>query len=100
MMCGTTPTHYFKLPFNVDTISKIRILYSQDNKIVFVKNTEDCTLENNLVTTKLTQENTLAFDYRKPIEVQVRVLDVNGDSLVSTIKVIRAGRCLDNEVIL
>ena len=99
MMRGTNPTHTFTLPFNVDVIDKVRILYAQNEKVVFVKETESCTLENNTIVTRLTQEDTLAIDHKRPVEVQIRVLTVTGDSLVSAIKTFYAGRCLDSEVI-
>lgn len=99
MMCGTTPTHTFTLPFDVDLIKSVRVIYAQDNQIVFVKNTKDCTLANNTVTVKLTQKDTFAFDYKKSVEIQVRVLTVDGESLVSGIRCISVGRCLDKDVI-
>lgn len=99
MMRGTSPIHVFRIPFNVDVIDKVRIIYSQKEKPVVIKESEDCTFENNTIKTKLTQEDTLAIDHKKPVEVQVRILSVSGDPLVSTIKAFRVGRCLDNEVI-
>lgn len=99
MICGTTPTHTFTLPFDVDLIKSVRVIYAQDNQIVFVKNTEDCTLADNTVTVKLTQEETLSFDYKKAVEIQVRVLTADDESLVSGIKCVSVGRCLDEDVI-
>ena len=100
MMCGTTPTHTFTLPFPVDEIKSVRIIYSQGDKPLFVKETDDCTLENNTITVKLTQEDTLKFDHKKSVFVQVRVLTHNDDSLISGIKSISVGRCLEKEVIV
>ena len=99
MMRGTNPTHIFTLPIHVEMIKKVRIIYKQNGKILFVKENNDCTLENNTITTKLTQENTLAIDHKRPVEVQVRVLTIDDESLVSAPKVFRAGRCLEDEVI-
>lgn len=96
---GTTPTHTFSLPFDVDMIKEVRVIYAQDDQIVFVKNTKDCTLANNTVTVKLTQENTFALDCKKYVEIQVRVLTVDGDALVSEIITISVGRCFDKDVI-
>lgn len=99
MMCGTTPTHVFTLPFDVSIIKEVRIVYAQNKEPVVIKNTPDCTLNGNEVTVKLTQKDTLSFDYRKTVEVQVRVLTQENESLVSAIKAITVGRCLDNGVI-
>lgn len=98
-MSGTTPLHTFTLPFHVDTIKSVRIIYSQNNKVLFVKTKDDCFLEGNTVEVKLMQEDTLQFDYKTPVEIQVRVLTLDGDSLKSTIKSMSVGRCLEKEVI-
>lgn len=100
MMCGTTPTHTFTLPFSVNEIKSVRIIYAQGSKPLFVKEKGDCTLENNVITVKLTQEDTLLFDYKKRVEIQVRVLTTDDDSIISTIKSISVGRCLEKEVII
>ena len=99
MMRGTTPTHIFTLPFDVSRIKEIRIIYSQNDTPVVTKNTADCTLENKTVTVKLTQEDTFAFNHKKPAFVQLHVLSTNGDALTSAIKAISIGDCLDKEVI-
>ena len=100
MMCGTTPKLIFTLPFDVGVISKIKVICKQGDVFICKKNTEDCTLDGNVVTTKLTQEETLAINYKKPVDVQLRILDVNGEPLNSVIKTVRFGRCLDDEVMI
>ena len=97
MRCGTTPIHIFKHKLNPNVISKVRIIYSQNDQKVLVK--EDCTVQEDTITVKLTQEDTLKFDYKKPVEIQVRVLTVSGDCPTSAIKVVSAGRCLDDGVL-
>lgn len=99
MRCGTTPTHIFKHKLNPHLISKVRIIYSQDDEKILVKEHEDCTVVEGTIKVKLTQEDTLKFDYKKPVEIQVRVLTVSGDCPTSAIKVISAGRCLDDGVL-
>ena len=99
MMCGSTPTHTFTLPFNVDIIKNVRVVYSQGDEPLFVKEMDDCVLKDYIMSVKLTQEDTLSFDYKKLARIQVRVLTINDDSLVSTIKTITPGRCLEKEVI-
>ena len=61
MIQGTTPTHTFTLPFDVSMVEKVRIIYSQKDQPVVIKNTEDCQLEGNDVFVVLTQEDTFAF---------------------------------------
>lgn len=99
MICGTTPTHVFVLPFDVDLIKSIRIIYAQAGEVVMTKENEDLQLEGNSVRYKLTQEETLAFDDSKRVEIQVRVLTVDGDALASDIYSVFAERCLERSVI-
>lgn len=99
MIRGTTPTHIFSLPFNTEIISKCRVIYSQNDEIKLKKETEDVTMQDNVVSLKLTQEDTFALECTKYVDVQVRVLTVDGDSLVSDIITVPVSKCLDSEVL-
>lgn len=99
MMRGTTPTHIFTLPFEANLISNIRIIYTQGDEQVFVKEVKDCNIDGNTVTVRLTQEETFLFDCKKYVEIQVRALTNGGDVLNSNIMKESVERCLDNEVI-
>ena len=99
MIRGTTPLHTFRLTFDAEFISKVRILYAQNDTVVLAKETEDCNLEGSAIKVKLTQEDTLAFDSQYPVEIQVRVLLTDGNALASKLKKVTAERCLDNEVL-
>ena len=99
MIRGTTPINVFRLPFDTSAIKTVRILYGQDNKVVFVKTGEDCTLTGNIVSARLTQEDTLKIDYEKVVQIQIRILTVTGDALASGIIYRSFGQLLENEVI-
>ena len=99
-MCGTTPTHTFTVPFSVDVIKSVRVIYSQNDKPVVVKETADCVLANNTVVTKLTQKETMSFDPKVRVEIQLHVLTTTDESIVSSIKCVSVGRCLDKDVIV
>lgn len=100
MRRGTTPTHTFDIsPIEASVLSKVKITYAQGNTVVLVKRTEDCTLEGNTIKLTLTQEETLKFDHKKLVEVQVRVLTAGGDALASYIHNVTVGRLLDEEVL-
>lgn len=99
MIRGTTPLHTFRLTFDAEFISKVRILYAQNDTVVLAKETKDCNLEGSAIKVKLTQEDTLAFDSQYPVEIQVRVLLTGGDALASKPKKVTVERCLDNEVL-
>lgn len=98
MIRGTTPTHIYTLPFLTENIKEIRIIYAQDDSVLLVKTAADCTLENDTATVKLAQEETLLFECKKPVQIQVRVLTVGGDALASNIEHVSAGKCLESEV--
>lgn len=100
MNIGTTPTHTFKLPFNTKVIKELKITYAQDGQIKLEKKIQDCTLNEDEVSIKLTQEETFLFDAIKNIEVQMRILTQVGDALSSDIRIIGAKRCLDSEVLV
>jgi hypothetical protein len=85
MIRGTTPTHTFNLPFDTYLIGKIKISYAQDGNVVLTKEKDDCTLQGNAVKVRLTQEETLKFNARYKVQIQVRVLTTENDSLASKI---------------
>lgn len=99
MIRGSTPTHIFKLPCKADTLNKIRILYAQDDNILFTKKTEDCDRSDYSVSVKLTQEETFMFDCNKFVQIQIRAATVRGDVIQSKIKTVTVGKCLDCEVL-
>ena len=98
-MIGTTPIHTFVLPFDDSFISKVRVIYKQLDKVILKKETEDCTIEGNVVTVKLTQEETFRFDYNYFVHIQIRVLTSGNESLKSDIIMKGLTECLDDEVL-
>ena len=99
MIRGTTPIHIFTHSLDPSDFKKIRIIYSQNHNVLFVKNIEDCTVEGNTIAVRLTQEDTLAFDHDVPVNIQVRILTTNDIALASVIQTVRVSRCLENGVI-
>lgn len=99
-MRGTTPTHIFTLPFEAKLISNIRIIYTQGDEQILVKEVKDCNIDGNTVTVRLTQEETFLFDCKKYVEIQVRVLTAEKDALNSDPIKVSVEKCLDNEVMV
>lgn len=95
----TTPTHRFTLQVAPELISKIRITYSQDDKIILKKETEQIAIEGNVAIVKLTQEETALFVANKEVEIQIAVRTFGEDALRSDIIRESVERVLDNEVI-
>jgi hypothetical protein len=99
MKRGTTPTHTFTIPFEEGMVDKIRIAYAQNGRVLFTKQDEDVTFQDGNITTKLTQEETLAFDCRLDVEMQIKLLLGGGEVMLSEIMRESVDRCLDNEVL-
>lgn len=100
MIQGSTPTHYFELPFDVSNIKTVHINYAQDKQIIVTKTERDCMFGGNVLEVTLTQEDTLALDHSKPVEIQIRVITFDGASLVSVISKVGIAECLETEVLV
>lgn len=101
MTRGTTPIHTFYLEdYNTNIISKIRILYAQNDKNILIKEEKDCIFEENTITTKLTQEETYLFDDKQIVQIQLHILTTTNESLVSDIERVKVEKCLDTEVLV
>lgn len=98
MRRGSTPTHTFKIPFDTSLLAQARIVYAQLCNVVLVKTGEDLVMEGNTIKTRLTQEETLAFNCSHPVEIQLRVLTQAGDVQNSDIVKVSVKRCLESEV--
>ena len=97
MMRGTTTIHTFELDIDTDSLAKVRVVYSQNDKRILSK--EDCQMDGNTIMVKLTQAETFLFDHKKPVEIQVRAKTKGGDVRNTDIYTVAVERCLDTEVI-
>lgn len=97
---GTTPTHTFEVDINTNTIKEVKITYKQNGKLLFFKKKKDCTIENGVIKTKLTQEETLLFNPEYCVDMQVKILS-NGGDVATSDKITRGvEECLDDEVLV
>lgn len=98
MRRASTPLHEFEIPIDPTTISKIKLTYSQDDKIVLEKSKDDLTnTGDEWWRIELTQEETNLFK-SDLAEVQIRVLTNEGKSIPSQIMKIYVGPVLNDEV--
>lgn len=100
MVKGTTPTHYFTLPFDTSLLENARIVYSQYEKVVLKKELLDCECDGNVLSCRLTQEETFLFVHPRSIQIQLRALTTSGDVINSYIETVTCEQCLDNEVLV
>ena len=99
MRRGTTPTHIYKLPFDVSLVEEIRITYAQNNKTVLTKTMADCMLDGEYILLTLTQEETLKFNDYNPVQAQIRIQTTSGNVIASKIMAVKVRATLD-EVIM
>ena len=100
MRRGTTPTHTFELPpeLNGSLIAKAMVIYSQNDKEVFNKKTEDCDIGDNYIRVTLSQEDTFKFSCKKNVEIQLRIVTHDGKASTSDVIVRNVYKCLNDEV--
>lgn len=99
MKRGTTPTHTFTLPFEVDLVKKVRVLYSQDDNLKVTKTEDDVVMKGNTIQVKLTQEDTFKLLCSRFVEIQVRVLTTTGEAMSSDIIRVALDRCLEEAIL-
>ena len=100
MFKGTTPTHTFNIPIDTSLIKEVKITYSQKDKEILVKRTNDCTIDKGTITTRLSQEDTFLFESNNIVTIQLRVLTLGGDAMIADPIMIAVGKCLDYEVLV
>lgn len=99
MRRGTTPTHTFTLPFDTNAVSKVRVIYAQDDVVKIVKKESDAKMSGKQIVVKLAQSDTLRLNCNLKTEIQLRVVTNAGDALASDIFKVSTQRCLSDEVL-
>ncbi len=97
---GTTPTHTFTLPFDSSFVKSLSVIYSQNDIKILTKRFADCTKDGKKISVRLSQRETLLFNTKDPVEVQIRVLTLEGDALSTAIEKIRVSDSLSEEVLV
>ncbi len=100
MYRGTTPTLEFTIPFDTTLIGQAYVTLCQNGVTVLEKDKAECSITESSILVPLTQRDTLALKADTGIEVQLRVLTVTGDALVSKIYRTTAERILKEGEIL
>lgn len=100
MIRGTTPTHTFNLPFSTDLVTSARVIYKQGQKEILRKETADFVKAGKSLKVTLTQEDTLLFDCRLMVKLQLRVKTTEGAVLNTKPRLVSVEECLDEEVLV
>lgn len=99
MIRGSTPTHIFEIPFDTSNIADLRVIYSQNGREIVSKRPAECTLDGQVITVTLTQEDTLKFDCSQMVKIQLKILSTNGRALLSDVMLKDVDECLSDEVL-
>ena len=97
---GTTPTHLFKLPKEIASISpsKIYVTYAQNEKTIVEKDIDSVVFQDGLISVPLTQAETLMFQGGE-VEVQIRIKDTDNNAYTTFIVTVPVHRILkDGEI--
>ena len=87
MIRGTTPTIIYELPFPTNEVktAEITIQYVDNHKkILITKETDDCVIGDNTISTTLTQEETVQLPAPSDIEVQLYITTTD-DKIMATV---------------
>lgn len=99
MYRGTTPTLDFTIPFDTELISELYLTFSQKDKPLFEKQKSDCKCESNVISVRLSQEETLKLDDAYSVEMQMRVKTTEDEVLASEIIKVSVSQILKDGVI-
>lgn len=96
---GCTTLNGFTFPYRKEDVSALRITYSQDGKKVVEKNLNDCEFIDDSIQVLLSQEETLRFNERLRISIQIRVRLNDGTVTKSELIKAHSDPILNEEVI-
>ena len=99
MIRGTTPTLEFIIPFDTSLLAEAYVTLSQQGSVVLDKALEDCNCNENRLSVRLTQEETLKLKCDCITEIQIRARTLSGDAIASNIIRECAERILKDGVI-
>lgn len=95
---GCAQTHVMSLPEGIGSVGKVRVTYSQNRRPIIEKDVLISDAERS-VSVHLTQRETLALRDGEAVEIQMKVLLLSGDVILSEIKRVECTRGLSEEVI-
>lgn len=99
MRRGTTPTHIFETDIDLTSAEVVYITYKQTTGETLTKEKSDIAIEEDKLTIKLTQEETLAFQTTGRVSIQIRARFPDGSAIASNIIQTTADEILRDGVI-
>lgn len=99
MIRGTTPTLEFIIPFDTGQLADAFVTLSQNEAIIIDKALTECQCNENKLSVRLTQEETLKLQCDCMTEIQIRAKTLEGEAIASQIIKVNTERILKDGVI-
>ena len=96
---GTTPFCTYQTDIDLSTAEVIYVTFKQGSKVVLEKAVEDLDVTPTEISIHLTQEETLALNWRQELRMQIRARFPDGTAVKSNIMIGNVGEILkDGEI--
>lgn len=99
MIRGTTPTLEFIIPFDTSLLNNAHVTLCQNGVVMIDKALHECSCNENKLSVRLTQEETLSLQCDCITEIQIRAKTAGGDVIASNIIREKTERILKDGVI-
>ena len=96
---GGTPTYKFELPIEIETPKNAEIIFAQQDNNVLTKTLTACNCDKNILSLRLTQEETLLFNDSATIVMWMRVLTKDDEVILSDDVYLVPCKCRSKEVL-
>lgn len=94
---GETSRQDFELPHEASDYEEIDINYRQEDRLLVTKHKQDLMLIGNRIYFYLDEDDTILFDYHRPVECQIKLLDMHKRVLASKVLYIEIVKSLDDK---
>lgn len=95
---GTNPKVYIETDIDTSLIEDVKVTFKQGD-VIFKKRKADCTFEDGLIITQLTEEETLQFKATpKPLQIQARVKLTDGTKIANDALEVKVKDIIDDEL--
>ena len=99
MRRGTTPTHTITTDADLTGAAVIFLTYQQKGKTILELEDDRMTVTDKDIAVTLTQEETLSFDEKHDVDIQIRARFPDGSAVASNIMTTTAAEILKDGVI-
>ena len=99
MFRATTPTFAYELPEPADNYSEIKIVMSQNNRMLVTRTKQELVIDGSTVRFTLTQPESNLFSAGKLAQIQMRVMHNSGNVSATDVKNVIVKNVLDDSIL-